>query len=459
MRAKSNTRPLRVFLCHSSADKPIVRDIYLKLQSEGWIDPWLDEQEILPGQDWDVEIRQAVDQSDAVIIFLSKGSVAKEGYLQKEIRSVFEEALEKPEQIIFILPLRIENCIIPNTLKHIQHIDYFPKPKRSWAYKRLLQSLKARAESLGLEIGRMRRKPQVYKTSSQLLKVGPKKSRKVNSDSKFQLRIVDPQKISRSLSTHGGHSIYTYGGLQFVQVPAGAFIMGSPFVNTFSHPDERPQLMITIPYDYFVGRYPVIVSEYLRFTEWTRREHEWDDDMDSKLDHPITCITWEAARDYCKWLNNQYADDLPIRSGVKLVFRLATEAEWEKAARGETGWDWPWGPEFDKDKCNSYEGRVLTTTPVGRYSAKGGDSPYGAADMAGNVWEWTNTVYSPYPYRSGDGRETKQGKGLKCVVRGGCYRDQQKYVRTCYRYSTPNSSLYYFQGFRVVIAPPVNTIR
>jgi len=90
-------RKLRVFLCHSSQDKPIVRELYQRLNAEGWIDPWLDEENLLPGQDWDFEIEKAVETADAVIVCLSNNSVTKEGYVQKEVRKVLDVADEKPE--------------------------------------------------------------------------------------------------------------------------------------------------------------------------------------------------------------------------------------------------------------------------------------------------------------------------------------------------------------------------
>src|SRR5687768_6448771 len=108
--ANSYSRPLRVFLCHSSGDKPVVRELYRRLNAERWIDVWLDEEKLLPGQDWDYEIEKALDKSDAVIVTLSAGSVSKEGYIQKELRFVLDLALEKPEGTIFILPVRLEDC-------------------------------------------------------------------------------------------------------------------------------------------------------------------------------------------------------------------------------------------------------------------------------------------------------------------------------------------------------------
>ena len=71
-------RKLRVFLCHASQDKPIVRELYQRLLAESWIDPWLDEEKLLPGQDWNLEIEKAVETSDAVIVCVSSTSVAKE---------------------------------------------------------------------------------------------------------------------------------------------------------------------------------------------------------------------------------------------------------------------------------------------------------------------------------------------------------------------------------------------
>jgi len=106
-------RTLRVFICHSSQDKPIVRELYQRLNAEGWIDPWLDEEKLLPGQDWDVEIEKSVESADAVLVCLSSKSVTKEGYVQKEIRKVLDIALEKPEETIFIIPLRLDDCEIP----------------------------------------------------------------------------------------------------------------------------------------------------------------------------------------------------------------------------------------------------------------------------------------------------------------------------------------------------------
>jgi hypothetical protein len=141
-------RRLRVFLCHASQDKPVVRELYRKLAAESWIDPWLDEERLLPGQDWNLEIERAVEAADAVIVCLSSRSVVKEGYVQKELRKVLNIALEKPEGTNFVLPLRLDESDVPRQLRDKQFIDYFPKSQQERSLQRLLISLKLRAETL-----------------------------------------------------------------------------------------------------------------------------------------------------------------------------------------------------------------------------------------------------------------------------------------------------------------------
>ena len=138
-------RPLKVFLCHASQDKPVVRELAQRLFAEGWIDPWLDEKKLLPGQDWRLKIEEAVETSDIVIICLSSNSVSKEGYVQKELRYAREMALEKPDDTIFLIPLRLDNCDTPRGLRFYQWVDYFGEGKQE-AYRTLLESLTLRHE-------------------------------------------------------------------------------------------------------------------------------------------------------------------------------------------------------------------------------------------------------------------------------------------------------------------------
>jgi formylglycine-generating enzyme required for sulfatase activity len=150
---------------------------------------------------------------------------------------------------------------------------------------------------------------------------------------------------------------------------------------------------------------------------------------------------------YCQWLNETMQnEEFRMRN---LQIRLPTEAEWEKAARGTGGLEYPWGNQFDKNKCNTSEGGKGDTTPVGLYSTQG-DSPYGCADMSGNVWEWTHSLFKPYPYKADDGREDEKASGAR-VLRGGSFVGSSRFARCAYR---DNSVvLGNLRGFRVVASP------
>jgi CHAT domain-containing protein len=134
---------LRVFLCHASQDKPFARDLYNRLENEG-LRPWLDEVDILPGEDWEYEIRNAVRSSDVVVVCLSQSSVSKSGFVQKEIVYALDVADEKPQGTIFIIPLKLEECKVPDRLRKVQWVDYFHKE----GHDRLMRALHKRAQAL-----------------------------------------------------------------------------------------------------------------------------------------------------------------------------------------------------------------------------------------------------------------------------------------------------------------------
>jgi len=115
---------IRVFLCHSSADKKSIRDLYEWLQKRG-LKPWLDEYDLLAGQEWQPAITKAVRSSNIVLVCLSRNAVTKEGFVQKEIRIALDAADEKPEGSIFLIPVRLEPCEVPDRLRKWQWLDLF----------------------------------------------------------------------------------------------------------------------------------------------------------------------------------------------------------------------------------------------------------------------------------------------------------------------------------------------
>jgi hypothetical protein len=140
-------KPLRIFLCHASQDKPAVRDLYRKLLESGF-DPWLDEEKLLAGQDWELEITKAIEASQIIIICLSQQSISKAGFVQKEVRFALDRALEQPEGAIFLIPLKITPSEMPLRLKPFQWVNYYEEH----GYQKLLRALHARQEALDNQI-------------------------------------------------------------------------------------------------------------------------------------------------------------------------------------------------------------------------------------------------------------------------------------------------------------------
>ena len=127
----------RVFLCHASNDKPAVRTLHKKLRDDGFY-PWLDEVDLLPGQEWEAEISSAVRSSAVVLVCLSRESITKEGFVQKEIKYALDVAQEKPDGTIFVVPVRLEECEVPARLRRWQWVDLYEEG----GYNRLLAALR-----------------------------------------------------------------------------------------------------------------------------------------------------------------------------------------------------------------------------------------------------------------------------------------------------------------------------
>lgn len=120
----SNKRQDRIFLCHASEDKKQILEFYHKLKAAGF-NPWLDKMDLLPGQKWDREIKRMLKGSRFIIIFFSQHSISKRGYVQREFKLALDTLEEIPEDQIFIIPVRLEECKIPETFNHIQYVDLF----------------------------------------------------------------------------------------------------------------------------------------------------------------------------------------------------------------------------------------------------------------------------------------------------------------------------------------------
>lgn len=277
---------------------------------------------------------------------------------------------------------------------------------------------------------------------------------------------VSPERFPERLAQLG-FDVRVINGVEVIlppicDVPAGEFLMGSDSARDKDTDwNEEPQHQVDLPM-FQIARFPVMVAEYACFVRsgypeprngsgypWPRAEPFTDPIVDwqaqlKRLDHPVVLVSWTDAMAYASWLSRQTGE----------LWRLPTEAEWEKAARGPDGRIFPWGDVFDVSRANTREGKRWVTTPAGAHPD--GASPYGAQDMAGNVWEWTGTLYELYPYAPADGRESAENPAQghrRRIVRGGSWVISSGAARAACRSHGPPDHTAEDSGFRLVRTP------
>ncbi len=231
-------------------------------------------------------------------------------------------------------------------------------------------------------------------------------------------------------------------GLDFVYIEDGRFWMGDKRGKGLRK-DRIPLLL------YAISKYPITNVQYEAFVNDTKYPFEGSCREEQKADHPVVEVSWHNAITFCKWLNARGE----WQNGYQV--RLPTEAEWEKAARGQNSLLYPWGNAWKPGQCNSSvpPDDSSGTTPIGQFSAHGGDSPYKCADIAGNVWEWTLSKFATYPYQDRDGRNIVDETSQR-VVRGGSWLTHDSlYLRTYFRNVREPKEPYPDVGFRIVLAP------
>ena len=405
-------RRLRVFLCHSSGDKPVVRDLYRRLKTDGFA-PWLDEEELLPGQDWREEIPKAVRTSDVVVVCISQKSVTREGFLQREIRVALDAEEEKPEGTIFIVPLRLEEVEVPSRLRQWHWADWF----REGGYQRLVKALKVRADAVGVNV------------LSEVEEAGRKAGAELKaSKEEAAPKQADVPPASPALSTIRENA---KDGLKYVWIPPGTFMMGCSPGDTECFKAEKPAHQVTLSKGFWMGQTEVTVGAYKRFTRAAGRQMPtapdfntgWADDA-----MPIVMVTWEDARDYCRWAGG----------------RLPTEGEWEYAARG-----------------GSTESRYGNLDEIAWYLNNSGGhahqvaqkraNGFGLFDVLGNVWEWVNDWYDENYYQNSSSQDPPgPANGQLRVLRGGSWVNFPVYVRVSFRSRNFPLNRSFNIGFRCV---------
>jgi formylglycine-generating enzyme required for sulfatase activity len=245
----------------------------------------------------------------------------------------------------------------------------------------------------------------------------------------------------------------------FAPIPGGPFLMGtaeaelSALARRYggtreSYREEAPRHSVTLR-PFAIARTPTTNALYGAYVAATgaRAPFTWRGPRppEALLDLPVVDISWEETAAFCAWLSEQDPGD---KIQYPSCFRLPTEAEWERVARGVDGRSFPWGEAFEPRLANTREGARGGVTAVGSYPD--GASPDGVYDMAGNVWEWTASLDRLYPYNSGDGREAA-GPGRR-IMRGGCYANPHGYARCACRFRLAPGARNEFTGFRLALS-------
>ncbi len=245
-----------------------------------------------------------------------------------------------------------------------------------------------------------------------------------------------------------------------VDIPAGLCKMGSqPQASEQVFESEYPVELALSAYQ--IGMYPVTVAEYacaVRAERVARPQTKgavtWDLQL-TRLDHPVVNVSWLDAMKYLVWLREVTGDN---------AWRLPTEAEWEHAARSgpadakdrptRDARAYPWGDTWDATKANTSDGGAGTTTSVGAYAERGDASPYGCHDMAGNVWEWTSSLWRNDPYMADELHEDDKDTAHDRVLRGGSWNNDHMSARTACRNHYLIGGFNEFTGFRVARTLP-----
>jgi len=395
----------RIFLCHAREDKAQVREVYHQLKALGFT-PWPDEEDILPGQDWDYEIERALETSDFVLVFLSTRSVEKVGYVQREFRRALYHAEEQPEGFIHTIPVKLDACAVPRRFSRHQWANLF----EDGAFDRIVRALHYGLQQRGLPL------PEPF----------------VPDSSSAPPRVSQPERETLSpipsvLLDADGTTWTNSIGMEFVRIPAGTFMMGSPGSDAEADDDEKPAHRVTISQPFYLGKYPVTQAQWIAVMG--NNPSRFGDNPNQ----PVENVSWNDVRAFLRKLNERE------RSGD---YRLPTEAQWEYACRAGTE-----TPRYyhEVNAIAWYDANSNSQPqPVGQKWP----NAWGLYDMLGNVWEWCQDGHRTYTADAAVDPIGPTDAGANRVFRGGSWYNSAQHVRAAYRNGNHPGYRIDYLGFR-----------
>ncbi len=388
----------KVFISYAKEDYTIARRLYNDLKKAG-VKPWLDDEDLLPGQNWKLAIKKAIESSTHCLVLLSSKSVSKRGYVQNEFKLALDVLDECSDDDIYIIPVRVDDCEPGyDRLRDLHWVDLFQSYEKS--LKKILRVFGAGEETLNKEA---RESDEIYTRSI-------------------------PDVITSEKS-----------GYELVRIPGGVFMMGSPADEKGRWDRESPLHEVQVP-EFCMGRYPVTIEEYERYLAANSNASDppdWSDLRFNQPGQPVIGVSWEDAKRYAAW------------SGL----HLPSEAQWEYACRAGSETRYYTGDsEADLDRAGWYEENSGDRLhPVGEKEP----NACGLYDMHGNVWEWVeDDFHEDYSNAPSDGSAwVDNPRGSDRVLRGGGWYYPARNCRTANRVRNLPAFRNRCVGFRLARPP------
>ncbi len=406
----STTRrnPRQIFISHATADSDFAHRLAADLRRDGF-DIWIAPESIRPGEQWVRAISRGLEESGIMVLVVTPAAAASP-WVEMETNVAIE--LERSKEAAFI-PLLREKGRYPGLWRAYQWV------MMDGDYTVGLAALRERLSDKPIDrAGKNISSVKEGHDFGTFLRGATGKASDVLPEELHKNVTATPESIIKDTNylkdiKPPDRRIHEKTGIELVRVLAGPFLYGD---------DKRK---IGLP-EFWIGRAPVTNAQYKRFVDATEYDAPlgWinKSPLTDELNHPVVYVNWHDAKAFCDWAG----------------LALPTEEQWEKAARGTDGREWPWGDEPPTLKHCNFGENIGTTTAAGSYSPLG-DSPYGCADMAGNVWEWTESLHT-------------KGQDWR-VLKGGSLGDGAESCRCAlgYRDYPYDRNVYY--GFRVLAAP------
>ncbi|MGK7892330.1 MAG: SUMF1/EgtB/PvdO family nonheme iron enzyme [Xenococcus sp. (in: cyanobacteria)] len=424
MRKKSE---IQIFLAHAHEDKEAIFELYNRLKEAGY-KPWLDKKDLIAGQNWRSVIPEAIQESQLFIACLSKRSIAKRGYVQNEFKMALNQMASLPAKSIYLIPVRLDECEIPNLrheeygidLRDLHWLDY-------WESDGFAQLERAIA-----------------------FQYGPFVQEREIADKIAEFEYVTVDETGREIKRETGQvSYYSEDlgsgiSLDMVSIPGDKFMMGTEDeeierlnekYGKERFDNEKPQHEVTVQ-PFYMGRFQITQAQWkaIALLPKIERDLKLDPSHFKGDNRPVEQVSWYDAVEFCQRLSK--------RTGKE--YRLPSEAEWEYACRAGTTTPFHFGEIIRTDLANyddnytypnaAQEEHRGQTTPVGSFAP----NPFGLYDMLGNVWEWCqddwHDNYKGAPKNSiAWVSEDDSTEAIYQVMRGSSWFNVPDYCRSAHR--------------------------